>query len=97
MIRGRHRGLPVAIDRAVLLPSEFERYREEEDNTYQPRNGYGASSVGQERLPSSQEKYPSSENGDVSELRQRAAARRRSREDFIVEESRNREAERDNL
>lgn len=25
MIRGRHRGLPVAIDRAVLLPSEFKR------------------------------------------------------------------------
>lgn len=23
MIRGRHRGLPVAIDRAVLLPSEY--------------------------------------------------------------------------
>lgn len=23
MIRGRHRGLPVAIDRAVLLPEEF--------------------------------------------------------------------------
>lgn len=25
MLRGRHRGLPVAIDRAVLLPSEFAR------------------------------------------------------------------------
>ncbi|KZV88401.1 hypothetical protein EXIGLDRAFT_839267 [Exidia glandulosa HHB12029] len=25
MIRGRHRGLPVAIDRAVLLPSEFKK------------------------------------------------------------------------
>ena len=23
MIRGRHRGLPVAIDRAVMLPAEF--------------------------------------------------------------------------
>ncbi len=23
MLRGRHRGLPVAIDRAVMLPSEF--------------------------------------------------------------------------
>ena len=23
MLRGRHRGLPVALDRAVLLPSEF--------------------------------------------------------------------------
>ena len=23
MLRGRHRGLPVALDRAVLMPSEF--------------------------------------------------------------------------
>lgn len=27
MIRGRHRGLPAAIDRSVLLPSEIERER----------------------------------------------------------------------
>jgi hypothetical protein len=25
MIRGRHRGLPVAIDRAIVLPSEFNK------------------------------------------------------------------------
>lgn len=25
MIRGRHRGLPVAIDRAVLLPAEYDK------------------------------------------------------------------------
>ncbi|KAF2139867.1 uncharacterized protein K452DRAFT_231520 [Aplosporella prunicola CBS 121167] len=31
MIRGRHRGLPVAIDKAVLLPSEREWEAEEED------------------------------------------------------------------
>ncbi|KAL8722686.1 MAG: hypothetical protein Q9225_000853 [Loekoesia sp. 1 TL-2023] len=31
MIRGRHRGLPVAIDRAVLLPSEHLAAAEEED------------------------------------------------------------------
>ncbi|KAF8891820.1 cation transport protein-domain-containing protein [Infundibulicybe gibba] len=29
MIRGRHRGLPVAIDRAVMLPSEFQKPRDE--------------------------------------------------------------------
>lgn len=29
MLRGRHRGLPVAIDRAVLLPSEYK----EDDNS----------------------------------------------------------------
>ena len=31
MIRGRHRGLPVAIDRAVLLPGEELGVAEEED------------------------------------------------------------------
>jgi Trk-type K+ transport system membrane component len=25
MLRGRHRGLPVAIDRAILLPSEYKK------------------------------------------------------------------------
>ncbi|KAG7091119.1 hypothetical protein E1B28_010173 [Marasmius oreades] len=28
MLRGRHRGLPVAIDRAVMLPQEFEKHDE---------------------------------------------------------------------
>ena len=31
MIRGRHRGLPVAIDKAVLLPGEEHNQAEEED------------------------------------------------------------------
>lgn len=31
MIRGRHRGLPVAIDRAILLPGEHLGHAEEED------------------------------------------------------------------
>lgn len=31
MIKGRHRGLPVAIDKAVLLPGEEEGKAEEED------------------------------------------------------------------
>lgn len=29
MLRGRHRGLPVAIDRAVLLPDEFQKTDED--------------------------------------------------------------------
>ncbi|KAG1737883.1 cation transport protein-domain-containing protein [Suillus paluster] len=29
MLRGRHRGLPVAIDRAILLPYEFEKTKDE--------------------------------------------------------------------
>jgi len=32
MLRGRHRGLPVAIDRAVVLPWEFEQKRKKEDD-----------------------------------------------------------------
>lgn len=31
MIRGRHRGLPVAIDRAIVLPYEFERAEDDPD------------------------------------------------------------------
>lgn len=33
MIRGRHRGLPVAIDRAVMLPSEFQRSLDQDDRS----------------------------------------------------------------
>lgn len=29
MLRGRHRGLPVALDRAVMLPHEFKRRPED--------------------------------------------------------------------
>ena len=29
MLRGRHRGLPDALDRAVLLPREFKKHAEE--------------------------------------------------------------------
>lgn len=32
-IRGRHRGLPVAIDKAVMLPDEAQGWAEEEDAT----------------------------------------------------------------
>lgn len=31
MIRGRHRGLPVAIDRAIVLPYEFEKAQDNPD------------------------------------------------------------------
>ena len=32
MLRGRHRGLPVAIDKAVRLPGESEEMIEERDH-----------------------------------------------------------------
>ena len=39
MLRGRHRGLPVAIDRAVILPFEFRDNVSEENNEKQEPNG----------------------------------------------------------
>ncbi|GAA5814715.1 hypothetical protein MFLAVUS_008215 [Mucor flavus] len=38
MYRGRHRGLPAAIDRAVLLPSEQLEAKEQEDHLLRRRN-----------------------------------------------------------
>ncbi|CAI6294506.1 unnamed protein product [Periconia digitata] len=37
MLRGRHRGLPYALDRAILLPSESLHKKEEEDATRRAR------------------------------------------------------------
>jgi hypothetical protein len=38
-IRGRHRGLPYALDRAILLPSEHLHQKENEDATRRARRG----------------------------------------------------------
>lgn len=38
-LRGRHRGLPYALDRAILLPSESLHKKEEEDATRRARRG----------------------------------------------------------
>jgi Trk-type K+ transport system membrane component len=32
MLRGRHRGLPLAIDRSIMLPSELKNLREADEN-----------------------------------------------------------------
>jgi len=37
MLRGRHRGLPVALDRAVMLPHEFRKQSQVPDKTDQQR------------------------------------------------------------
>jgi Trk-type K+ transport system membrane component len=42
MIRGRHRGLPVAIDKAVLLPQDNELTLEEEDARIRKENAIAA-------------------------------------------------------
>ena len=41
MLRGRHRGLPVAIDRAVMLPSEFQSNQDTPNNEIQSEEGNG--------------------------------------------------------
>ncbi|KAJ4293347.1 low affinity potassium transporter [Kalmusia sp. IMI 367209] len=41
-IRGRHRGLPYALDRAILLPSESLHKKEDEDATKRARRGSNA-------------------------------------------------------
>lgn len=42
MLRGRHRGLPVALDRAVLLPGEALESHEEEDHELRQRLSHDA-------------------------------------------------------
>lgn len=45
MLRGRHRGLPVAIDRAVLMPDESLAWAEEED-AYKRTGSFVSSALG---------------------------------------------------
>ncbi|RAR04113.1 potassium transport protein TRK1/TRK2 [Stemphylium lycopersici] len=45
-IRGRHRGLPYALDRAILLPSESLHQKENEDATRRARRGSNAVDMG---------------------------------------------------
>lgn len=53
MLRGRHRGLPVAIDRAVMLPTEFRQSNE---------NFQDADDVNRNEPPQSRSSTPSSLN-----------------------------------
>lgn len=45
-IRGRHRGLPYALDRAILLPSETRYQKENEEATRRARRGSNAADMG---------------------------------------------------
>ncbi|KAI1818697.1 cation transport protein-domain-containing protein [Poronia punctata] len=53
MIRGRHRGLPYGLDRAVLLPSEKLHRREAEDDEFRLQRRQSGMSIPGERRPSS--------------------------------------------
>ncbi|KAK0454525.1 cation transport protein-domain-containing protein [Armillaria borealis] len=72
MIRGRHRGLPVAIDRAVMFPSEFSYGDGGEDDGEEDHNGGGGAAVGENGGAIAEEK---SVNGDAFDLRQRHGSR----------------------
>lgn len=45
MIRGRHRGLPVAIDRAVMLPREFQKELSKELKEFEKGKGEGGQRI----------------------------------------------------
>lgn len=75
MIRGRHRGLPVAIDRAVMFPNEYsygDGGEEEEDDDDEDHNGASGAAVGENGGAIAEEK---SVNGDPFDLRQRHGSR----------------------
>ncbi|KAJ7030061.1 cation transport protein-domain-containing protein [Mycena alexandri] len=76
MIRGRHRGLPVAIDRAVMLPMEFAARSQDAE---QPNFGEG----GEVKVSSGHEKA-----SDATESRLRRTARRQSTEEITFKERR---------
>ncbi|KAL6155117.1 low affinity potassium transporter [Exserohilum turcicum] len=52
-IRGRHRGLPYALDRAILLPSETLHQKENEEATRRARRGSNAVDMGPGMPPGS--------------------------------------------
>ncbi|GAA6063846.1 hypothetical protein JCM10212_003593 [Sporobolomyces blumeae] len=50
MVRGRHRGLPIAIDRAVLLPSDLEKHFDDTATALSADNGFARSRTGRSSL-----------------------------------------------
>lgn len=70
MLRGRHRGLPVAIDRAVMLPREFRQLADYNDDPSGSEQWPQASQSLRQELPmpysdSSNEKRRSSEESTM--------------------------------
>jgi hypothetical protein len=82
MIRGRHRGLPVAIDRAVMLPAEFQKPKEDEKPDLAPH-------------PSNGDVLNEKVRRDDSSERRRRAARRQSSQEVYLEAGRRRNAKED--
>ncbi|TFK44919.1 cation transport protein-domain-containing protein [Crucibulum laeve] len=97
MIRGRHRGLPVAIDRAVMLPSEFQKNLDntvhEEMSPYeQQHGGYPLGVTG--TMASRQSKYTS--DNEQHYRRRRANTRTSNGDIYDLPEGRERSSNDDN-
>lgn len=78
MLRGRHRGLPVAIDRAVLLPSEYAKEKQSEDdernegnNEFPDMTPAGADAGPSDTQYPDEKQEPNGSTNDESELKQR--------------------------
>ena len=76
MLRGRHRGLPVAIDRAVLLPSEYKQYDDcddKDDGAGDSDNGRPISEVhNRQQIPQRMDSYSflvEKPSEDITEIR----------------------------
>ncbi|KAH9944580.1 TrkH-domain-containing protein [Amylocystis lapponica] len=67
MLRGRHRGLPVAIDRAVMLPWEFQDLKQQEQQQQQQPSPAQQNDAASMRRPS-----VNGLNGDPSEYSEKA-------------------------
>lgn len=74
MLRGRHRGLPAAIDKAVMLPLDFDKEEEEndesEDEGDDARSGLRGASGGSLRGAEGAGIGASVENGRTDEQKQ---------------------------
>ncbi|KAH7909367.1 cation transport protein-domain-containing protein [Hygrophoropsis aurantiaca] len=95
MLRGRHRGLPVAIDRAVMLPAEFKkqddsasRLAEDRQSTVRSGRFSHAASVHDDDDTES-DVYPAeNEHEDHILEKRRRTARRTSSQDILVDSAR---------
>lgn len=72
MIRGRHRGLPVAIDRAVMFPPKEYPYGDGGEDDGEDHDGASDAALGENGDAIAEEK---SVNGDPFDLRQRRGSR----------------------
>jgi hypothetical protein len=81
MIRGRHRGLPVAIDRAVMLPMEFAAPRNPDAEQHTPAEGSG-------NEPPANGSSANEKSSDDADRRLRRNARRPSNEEASLGERR---------